>query len=85
MNRLEEENECYKDRNGVDIGQMTPRPDWAELRDRYPSTIEITNGIYFSQIETESTCLRIEKILYKSKEEDHLHGKNKKKKKLNIK
>ena len=43
MSKLEEENEYYKDRNGVDIGHMTPRPEWADLKDKYPFSVDLSN------------------------------------------
>ena len=45
MSKLEEENEYYKDRNGVDIGHMTPRPEWGELKEKYPFNVDISNRI----------------------------------------
>ena len=34
--RVEKENEFYKDKNGIDLNELTPRPDWNRMKLKYP-------------------------------------------------
>ena len=35
LDTLRKENELLKDRNGLDLGQLTPRPNWKGLKETY--------------------------------------------------
>lgn len=44
--KLNKENEFLKDKHGIDLGQLTPRPNWKGLSDQYNVNI-IDTGIFF--------------------------------------
>ena len=52
---LQKENETLKDKNGIDLQQLTPRPNWQDLQEQYDMRVVDT--------EFQSTCLVAEKLM----------------------
>lgn len=69
FNVLNKENELLKDKNGIDLGQMTPRPNWKGLTSQYKINYIETGKVEFEKnltfVDFQSTCLVVEKLMMK--------------------